>query len=149
MATFDTNVVVRIIVKDDPEQCLLAEGVWRSAIESGGVFLPKIVIVEVAWVPRSAYRYDRLAVAGALRGLTEVEGVRVEDEDEIRRASGSYDWTVERQGTRIDVEVKQKAALGTAGHRIEWFRKGFSLLPRGTSCGSIGGQARAGRATRD
>jgi predicted nucleic-acid-binding protein len=125
MATFDTNVVVRIIVKDDPEQCLLAEGVWRSALESGGVFLPKIVIVEVAWVLRSAYRYDRLAVAAALRGLTEVEGVRVEDEDEIRRAIEQY----EQGGAGFSDCLLREAAATAGALPVFTFDQGFAQEP--------------------
>ena len=58
-------------------------------------------------------------------------GARPLSPSEGRRVGGAYDWTVEHDGTRVDVEVKQKASIGTAGDRIEWFWKGFSLLPGG------------------
>jgi predicted nucleic-acid-binding protein len=54
MKSFDTNVVVRLIVKDDPEQCERAEQAWRRAIAEDGAFLSATVLVEVVWVLRAA-----------------------------------------------------------------------------------------------
>jgi hypothetical protein len=61
---------------------------------------------------------DRL-VRGGARPIAEARGL------------SGFDWRVERQATRLPVEVKQKASRGTAGHRLQWFWKGISLLPRG------------------
>jgi len=44
--TFDTNIVVRLIVVDDEDQSRQAEAAWRSALADNGVFLPKVVLVE-------------------------------------------------------------------------------------------------------
>lgn len=46
------------------------------------------------------------------------------------RAGGGFDWIVERGTLSTNVEVKQKTSSGEAGHRLEWFWKGVSLLPR-------------------
>jgi predicted nucleic acid-binding protein len=58
MVTFDTNVVVRLLVEDDPQQSALALDAWREALPQG-VFLPKLVLVEAVWVMREA---DTIAV---------------------------------------------------------------------------------------
>lgn len=86
MTTFDTNVVVRLVVEDDEAQGRLAEEAWRAALAEDGVYLPKVVMVETVWVLRTAYGFDRPAVARTLRRLLEIEGVMVEDESEVRRA---------------------------------------------------------------
>lgn len=52
---FDTNVIVRLLVRDDKEQCRRAELAFRKAIASGGVWLLSVVLVEVSWVLRVAY----------------------------------------------------------------------------------------------
>lgn len=85
MATFDTNVVVRLIVEDDPVQGRRAEAAWRTALAGDGVFLPEIV-VETFWVLRRAYRLEATEVVAALRRLFDVEGVEVENDAKIRRA---------------------------------------------------------------
>ncbi len=86
MATLDTNVVVRLVVEDDPEQSRLAEAAWRSALEEDGAFLSKVVLVETSWVLRTAYRFDAQTIASTLTRLLSVDGVKIEDEDEVRRA---------------------------------------------------------------
>ena len=52
MLTLDTNVVVRLLVGDDPQQTPIAEQAFLSAINNGGVHLPDVVLAEVAWVLR-------------------------------------------------------------------------------------------------
>lgn len=86
METFDTNVVVRLMVEDDEEQSRKAEAVWRAALAEGGVLLTKIVLVETVWVLRSAYRFDNQTTARALQRLLAVDGVRIEDERVVRQA---------------------------------------------------------------
>ena len=49
MRSVDTNVVVRLLVEDDAEQTRLAEEAWKDLLASGGVFLSKVVLVEVGW----------------------------------------------------------------------------------------------------
>lgn len=91
MKAFDTNVVVRIVVEDDEAQGRLAEAAWRDALAKGGIFLPKVVVVETAWVLRSSYRFDSAAVASTLRRLLNVEGVNAEDESEVREALARFE----------------------------------------------------------
>ena len=45
MQAFDTNVVVRILLGDDPQQTELAAQQWLEALQAGGIFLPAVVIV--------------------------------------------------------------------------------------------------------
>ena len=40
METFDTSVVVRLAVEDGEVQSPQAQAAWRSALATGGVFLP-------------------------------------------------------------------------------------------------------------
>ena len=61
MRTFDTNVVMRVLVEDAVVQCRLAESAWREGLARGGIFLPLTVLVEVGWVLRTVYRFDLCA----------------------------------------------------------------------------------------
>lgn len=79
MESFDTNVVVRLLVRDDEEQCARAESAWRSAVAADGAWISTVVLVEVSWVLRGAYKFDRGTVATALRRLIWSAGVSVED----------------------------------------------------------------------
>ena len=91
METFDSNVVVRLVVEDDEDQSRRAETAWRSALAGSGVFLPKVVLVETAWVLRTAYRFDSSTVAKTLRRLLDVDRVKIEDEIEVRHALAHFE----------------------------------------------------------
>ena len=91
MEAFDTNVVVRLIVQDDAEQCPLAEQAFRAAVLSGGAWIASVVLVELSWVLRVAYKFDRATIAAALRRLSTTEGVRLEDSAMTELALGAYE----------------------------------------------------------
>ena len=91
MEAFDTNVVVRLLVRDDEAQCRRAEQLYRRAIAAGGVWIPSVVIVETAWVLRGAYTFDRAAISNALRHLVSAEGVVAENEAATLRALAAFE----------------------------------------------------------
>ena len=79
MEAFDTNVLVRLMVRDDEDQCQRAEQALRRAIAGGGAWIAGVVLVEVSWVLRVAYKFDRATTVAALRRLLATTGVHVED----------------------------------------------------------------------
>lgn len=91
MEAFDTNVVVRLIVRDDEGQCRLAAEAFRKAVASGGAWMASVVLVEVSWVLRVAYKFDRATIAAALRRLCATEGVRLEDSAMTELALSAYE----------------------------------------------------------
>jgi len=71
----DSNVVVRYLVWDDPAQAAAA----ACAIErADAVMLSTVVLCEVVWVLRRAYRYPAEEVAAVLRRLIESRTVEVD-----------------------------------------------------------------------
>jgi predicted nucleic-acid-binding protein len=78
----DTNVIVRLLVGDDSRQTPLAEQTFLEAIASGGVYLPDVVLAEVAWVLRG-YGFDRRVRHGLLERLVRTRGVVVDDIDGV------------------------------------------------------------------
>lgn len=91
MESFDTNVVVRLLVSDDEEQCRRAELALRRAIAGGGAWIGSVVVVEVSWVLRVAYKFDRSTIAAALRRLLATDGVQVEDHATTLLALGAFE----------------------------------------------------------
>jgi predicted nucleic-acid-binding protein len=80
--TLDTNVVVRLLIGDDPHQTPIAERAFLAAIASGGVYLPDVVLAEVAWVLRG-YDLDRQTRYDLLERLVRSRGVVVDDIDAV------------------------------------------------------------------
>lgn len=91
MEAFDTNVVVRLLVHDDEQQCRDAESAWRNAVTAGGAWLSTVVLVETIWVLRVAYKFDRTTSASALRRLISSEGVLVEDSELVSTALDAFE----------------------------------------------------------
>ena len=56
MAAIDTNVLVRIITRDHPEQTAKAQA-FVTAQGKEGVYVSPVVLVEVAWVLERAYKW--------------------------------------------------------------------------------------------
>lgn len=75
MRAIDTNVIVRYLTGDHPEQAARA----RALIEGEPVFVPVTVALETEWVLRAAYGYGAAEVAGALRAFGGLPGVTIED----------------------------------------------------------------------
>lgn len=91
MQAFDTNVIVRLLVRNDGAQSQRAEQAFRAAVGSGGAWLAGVVIVEVAWVLRVAYKFDRAVTATALRNLLETAGVHLKDRTTTLAALAAFE----------------------------------------------------------
>lgn len=86
MRAVDTNIIVRFLTDDDPDQSPRA----RAVLAAGDVFVPVTVVQETAWVLTSVYRYPRAAMVSGLRQLLGLPGVTVEDASAVALA---LDWT--------------------------------------------------------
>ena len=91
MEAFDTNVIVRLLARDDEDQGQRAERALREAAASGGVWVSQVVLAEVSWVLQAAYRFDRAATAEALSRLCQTEGVVLENEGVADAALTSFE----------------------------------------------------------
>ena len=80
MIAVDTNVLVRLIVADDAVQGERAAGLFARTAE---VFIAKTVVLETAWVLRSAYGFPRQDVAAALRRVAGLPNVVIEDAEQV------------------------------------------------------------------
>jgi predicted nucleic-acid-binding protein len=82
MNAVDTNVVVRLIVGDNPEQ----EAAARNLIRRGSVWISKTVLLESIWVLRKFYRLESAVIYEMLQSLTGLENVQVEDASAVATA---------------------------------------------------------------
>jgi predicted nucleic-acid-binding protein len=68
----DTNVLLRFVLDDDPEQYKLALDAMEK---SEAVAVTNHALCEMAWVLRSRYGVSRAAIAVTIRGLLETKNV--------------------------------------------------------------------------
>ena len=75
MIAVDTNIIVRLIVDDDPGQVSRA----LALAERETFYVSLTVLAETEWVLRSRYGYERAAVVEAFRWLPRVVTIVFED----------------------------------------------------------------------
>lgn len=84
MISVDTNVLVRVLVNDDPAQAKRA----TALLGAGPVWLTKTVLLETEWVLRYTYELDVAAIGMAFTKLLAVPGIDVEDRAAVGLALG-------------------------------------------------------------
>ena len=75
MLAIDTNLVVRYLTGDHPQQSKKA----KAVIDGEEVFVSTTVMLETEWVLRSAYGFDAKRVCKALRAFGGLANVVFED----------------------------------------------------------------------
>ncbi len=91
MIAVDTNVLVRYLVDDDPDQSARAAAFVERLLERDDrIFVSRIVLCEVVWVLTRGYGFSRPEVVRALRGLLKARQVVVEELDAVRRSLDAY-----------------------------------------------------------
>lgn len=85
MRAVDTNVLVRLVTRDDPRQVESAE-----AFVAPGAWVPHVVLVEAVWVLVSVYELEAAAVATAVDMLLNHRDLIVQDADVVLAALGHY-----------------------------------------------------------
>ena len=111
MEAFDTNVIVRLLVRDNEEQARRAEACFGAAIARAGAWLSTVVLVEVSWVLQRAYKLERAQVASSLRNLITTAGVRVENEELALMALTAFETGA---ADFADYMILEAARLGLA-----------------------------------
>lgn len=91
MIALDTSVVVRYLMLDDVEQSRAAGELIEGAATSGQeMFIGHVVLCELAWVLKRAYRLSKEELAVALTTMLKTAQFVVEDQDLAGRALERY-----------------------------------------------------------
>lgn len=91
MTGFDTNVLVRYLVRDDADQAAVVSRLITDAAESGvSVYLNKVVVCEAVWVLESAYEYPKGVIADVLEKLLLTQQFEFEERDQTWRSLRRY-----------------------------------------------------------
>jgi predicted nucleic-acid-binding protein len=85
MRAVDTNVLVRLVTRDDPKQTTAAE-----AFVAPGAWVPHVVLVEALWVLASVYDLGPAAIATAVEMLLNHRDLSVQEADVVAAALRQY-----------------------------------------------------------
>jgi len=131
MIGIDTNLLLRLIVGDDPKQAVTARDFLRdncTADEPG--YVCHIVLVELVWTLAKAYGFTRDTIAAAIEQVLETAQLDVESSNDVAAAVRDF-----RSGTADFADcllVRVNSAAGCS-HTVTFDRKaaklqGFELL---------------------
>jgi predicted nucleic-acid-binding protein len=91
MIGIDTNVLVRVIVADDPGQAAVARDVIRDRCTPDDPgFVSNIVLAELAWILAQSYGYSRIDIAVAIERIMETVQLQVESPTDVASALADY-----------------------------------------------------------
>lgn len=131
MIGIDTNVLLRLLVRDDDAQVRAAERfVATHCSPDDPGFVSLVVVVETAWALRRVYLYDRSQIAAALESLLSVAELEIESAVEVRAAVA--DFAASAAGL-VDCLVARTNVAAGCDYTVTFDRKvaklkGFELL---------------------
>jgi predicted nucleic-acid-binding protein len=120
MLAVDTNVLVRLLARDDPDQVSAAE-----QFVSRGAWISHLVLAETLWVLDSVYELSHKQIATAVEMLLNHQDLTLQDVDVVISALDQYR---ERSGVDFSdclvLEIARKA-----GHLpVATFDRDFAKL---------------------
>ena len=91
MIGIDTNVLVRLRVRDHDAQVRAAEKfITTHCTTANPGFVSRVVIAELAWVLGDFYGYDRREIAAALHGLRNLAQLKLDAAEAVEAALDDY-----------------------------------------------------------
>jgi len=111
MRAADTNVLVRLVTRDNERQLAVA-----TAFVQNAVWVSHLVLAETVWVLQRAYRFDSARIASAVDVFLHHETVTLQDSDVVAAALDLYRRTKAGFSDCLVLEIARKAGhlpLGT------------------------------------
>jgi len=124
MLAVDTNVIVRYLTNDHPEQSPRA----RALIDGHDIRVATTVLLETEWVLRSVYRYTPVQIAGALRQFAGLPRVELESPAVVAQA---LDWA--QQG----MDFADALHLGASGDCEAFVTFDMDFVKKTAKAGSV------------
>jgi predicted nucleic-acid-binding protein len=87
----DTNVLARYLTQDDPKQSASADAfIHTVAARKEHCFISAVVLCELTWVLRYAYKVSKADVVMTLEKLLTTRQFTIGDRDHVRHALNAY-----------------------------------------------------------
>ena len=118
MIAIDTNLLVRLVVIDEPKQAEIV----RDLISQHSVFISRTVLLETEWVLRTVYKNKRTDILNLFRALLEVDNTEIEDSVAVSQALDFYE---------LGADFADSLHLSVCGSALmHTFDKGFCKTAR-------------------
>jgi predicted nucleic-acid-binding protein len=124
MIAIDTNILVRIVTNDSPEQVQQA----AKILSQHRIFIPKTVILELEWVLRFSYKLNLSVISTTVQTILSTDNFIIEQHSAITQALQWYQQGMDfadalhlsaslhaEQFASFDKKLLKKAALFNTG----------------------------------
>ena len=91
MIAIDTNVLVRFLTRDDPDQAARVRALFATLSAENPALICREVILELVWVLDYSYNYSRSEIVGALEGVLAAVELELEDADVVSAVLQEYE----------------------------------------------------------
>lgn len=92
MIGLDTNVLVRFLTQDDPEQSRLASAAMDQLTQERPGLICREVLVELVWVLEKSYKFGRAEISSVVSGLLATSDLVVEGADAVAGILSLYEF---------------------------------------------------------
>jgi predicted nucleic-acid-binding protein len=132
----DTNVLVRYLTEDDATQVQAVDRLMSESVKNAvRLHIDDIVLCELVWVLRGAYRFNRTTIAATLDRILGTALFSFEDRDLLKRALVQYrdgegdfaDYVIGARNVRSGCQLTATFDRALQGHAA------FSILRAGAS----------------
>jgi len=125
MIALDTNVLVRLVTRDNEAQAQRAKAVLDAHAEkNNGLFVSDIVLVELCWTLSRSYELERTDIARTVRALLENSSIAFESQVVVRNALRSFETTI---ADFPDCLIVAKASHAGCSHTLTFDQRMKSL----------------------
>jgi predicted nucleic-acid-binding protein len=125
MIVADTNIWARAYLNDDDSQSRKARRALGEARTKGGIFVPLIVLAELAWVLRGKWERDR--VLSTIESMLLTRGITVESTVLAARALKA---TREGRGGGFADHLIAEVGFANGAREVLTFDEKFSKSPK-------------------
>ncbi|WP_263375060.1 PIN domain-containing protein [Granulicella aggregans] len=88
MIGLDTNVVLRYLLQDDPDQSVLVNRIFERRISASDPgFINVAVMLEIVWVLRSVFKQTPIQIAACLEALLTADSLTIQNEQQVFEAA--------------------------------------------------------------
>jgi len=112
MAALETNVLVRWLTDDDAGQSTRVASLLKDKANNGErLFIPVTAMLELEWVLRSRYRFDKAVITSALDALLSVTELEFQTEPALEQAL----WLFKQAGAPDFADCLHVALVSQSG----------------------------------
>lgn len=87
MIGLDTNVIIRYLVQDEPQQSMKANHIIEKAVADEEILIiSQITLCEMVWVLESCYALTKKEIIEVLNKILHTHQIRIEQDDVVRHA---------------------------------------------------------------